>query len=89
MRSGGENQLHHLAIEKRRPRLDRRQHRGAIDFHQQIVGQIRQEVEPHHAIQRLVREAIQFAGELGNDALVDRHRAEPGEVACEPRFFSS
>src|SRR5207244_12691233 len=41
--------------------------------------------EPHHAIQRVVvGEAVQFASQLGDDAVVDRHRAQPGEVAFQP-----
>src|SRR5947207_8935164 len=57
--------LHHLAIEERRPRFDRRQHRGPIDLHQQIVRQIGQEIEPHHAIQRIVvRRSEEHTSEL-------------------------
>ena len=35
-----------------------------------------------------MREAVQFAGQLRNDAVLDRHRAKPGEVAIEPRLFA-
>ena len=49
-----ERQLHHIAVEKRRARLERRRHAHAIDLHQDVVGQIEAQVGIELPVQQVV-----------------------------------
>src|ERR1044072_3577744 len=85
-RGGRQHQLHEFTVQEWRAGLDRREHRGPVDLHQQIVRQIGQEIEPHDPVERIVmREIVELAGELRNNTLLDLERSKPGQMPLHPR----
>ena len=63
-------ELEHLVVEKRRPELERRRHRGPVGLHEQVVGKVGPRVEPLQACDSTAR-----AGRRAGSKRVAEHRS--------------
>src|SRR5205085_1278359 len=76
-----------------RARFDGRQHRGAIDFHEQVVAKVTAIVEKHRAHERVVvlrrgRIRVRARGERRAYYIIGKSRSEPTEMTFDPRLLS-
>ncbi len=67
-----EPELEHLPVEQRRPELERVRHRGEVGLHEQVVGQVRLDVEQLEAAEAwLPRRSEELSGGRRLDACLD------------------
>jgi hypothetical protein len=61
----GERVFHELAVEQRHPRLEADGHRGAVDEHEVVVGQVGVDVERQEALDEGKIRTVEFPEEPG------------------------
>ena len=80
-------EVDHLVVEQRHARLDRVRHAHAIDFRQDVFGQVRLDVEPHHLARPTaeLRVAIEDgeSARCSGSAASSRWRASPSERSAD------